>query len=53
MSFTFYVIVGKAFFVGKAVGKAFLLGKLTTRRDATRCKLVERLFSAKAFPTIA
>ena len=35
-----------------STGKAFAENsRSTTRRTATRCKLVELLFSAKAFPT--
>ena len=43
--FLSYIIVGKAFFAENS--------RLTSlQRVATRCKLVERLFSAKAFLTI-
>ena len=42
--FLSYIIVGKAFC------RIQPLNKLTTRRSATRCKLVKRLFPAKRFP---
>ena len=38
-------------FCGKAFCRKLLLDKLTTRRNAMRCKLVKWLFSATTFPT--